>query len=34
VTAADSSDIKEFPTGRQEFIPDATHADLVCLKEI
>ncbi|WP_330309834.1 MULTISPECIES: hypothetical protein [unclassified Streptomyces] len=31
VTADDSSDVEEFPTGRQEFIPDATHANLVCL---
>ncbi|MCI3274941.1 alpha/beta fold hydrolase [Streptomyces cylindrosporus] len=27
VTADDSKDIEEFPTGRQEFIRDATHAE-------
>ncbi|WP_405958492.1 hypothetical protein [Streptomyces phaeochromogenes] len=31
VTDADSSDIKEFPTGKQELIPGATHANLVRL---
>ena len=31
VTAEDSTDVQQFPTGRQQIIPDATHGNLIRL---